>query len=63
MRHALEAAQAPAANKGKENVIFQVDDVSRLAFDDGPCDIVHVHQVIQHLPDPVRALKEMRRVS
>jgi SAM-dependent methyltransferase len=33
-----------------------------MAFDDGSWDIVHAHQVLQHLPDPVTALKEMRRV-
>jgi SAM-dependent methyltransferase len=36
--------------------------VYRLAFDDGTFDVVHAHQVLQHLSDPVAALAEMRRV-
>ena len=36
--------------------------VYELAFDDGAFDVVHAHQVLQHLGDPVRALEEMQRV-
>jgi len=36
--------------------------VYHLAFDDGAFDVVHAHQVLQHLSDPVGALAEMRRV-
>lgn len=61
-RPALEAAQQLAADEGKDKVTFQVGDVSKLPFDDGSFNIVHVHQVIQHVPDPVGALMEMRRV-
>jgi SAM-dependent methyltransferase len=55
---AVEAAQqtAPA------NVAFQVGDVHRLNFADASFDVVHAHQVLQHVADPVRALREMRRV-
>jgi ubiquinone/menaquinone biosynthesis C-methylase UbiE len=31
-------------------------------MDDQTFDVVHGHQVLQHLPDPVRALQEMKRV-
>jgi len=37
-------------------------DVYALGFPDASFDIVHAHQVLQHLTDPVRALREMRRV-
>ena len=37
-------------------------DVYDLAYDGGAFDVVHAHQVLQHLGDPVRALREMRRV-
>ena len=33
-----------------------------LGFTDEAFDVVHAHQVLQHLPDPVAALVEMRRV-
>ena len=34
----------------------------RLGFDDATFDVVHAHQVLQHLADPIAALAEMRRV-
>jgi len=61
-RTALEDAQKQAKDENKNNVSFQVGDISKLEFADGSFDIVHVHQVIQHVSDPVSALKEMRRV-
>jgi SAM-dependent methyltransferase len=37
--------------------------VHALPFEDGSFDVVHAHQVLQHIGDPVRALREMRRVA
>ena len=37
-------------------------DVYALPFADAAFDVVHAHQVLQHLSDPVRALREMHRV-
>ncbi len=42
---------------------FAVGDVRALAFPDASFDVVHAHQVLQHLRDPVEALTEMRRVT
>jgi SAM-dependent methyltransferase len=39
-----------------------VGDVHDLPFPDDAFDVVHAHQVLQHVTDPVRALAEMRRV-
>lgn len=39
-----------------------VGDVYTLPFPDASFDVVHAHQVLQHLSEPVRALTEMRRV-
>ncbi len=39
-----------------------VGDVHDLPFPDASFDVVHAHQVLQHVADPVRALREMRRV-
>ena len=44
------------------NLEFRVGNVYALDFDDGTFDIVHAHQVLQHLDDPVAALREMGRV-
>ena len=41
---------------------FVVGDALALPFEDDSFDIVHSHQTLQHLGDPVAALTEMRRV-
>jgi 2-polyprenyl-3-methyl-5-hydroxy-6-metoxy-1,4-benzoquinol methylase len=43
-------------------VTFEVGDVYALADPDDAFDVVHAHQVLQHLTDPVAALCEMARV-
>jgi SAM-dependent methyltransferase len=58
----IEVARATAAEAGGANVRFAVDDVYHLDFADGTFDIVHAHQMLQHLSDPVGALAEMGRV-
>ncbi|MGD0375046.1 MAG: methyltransferase domain-containing protein [Streptosporangiaceae bacterium] len=58
----LAGARAEAVRQGRRNVSFQAGDVYQLAFADGAFDVVHAHQVLQHLADPVAALAEMRRV-
>ena len=58
----LAEARAEAGRRGQANVRFETGDVYRLAFGDGTFDVVHAHQVLQHLSDPVAALAEMRRV-
>jgi len=44
------------------SVEFRTGDVYGLEFGDESFDVVHAHQVLQHLTDPVAALVEMRRV-
>lgn len=58
----LDEARSLAGAAGQENVRFEAGDVAALDFPDGSFDVVHVHQVLQHLPDAVGALEEMRRV-
>jgi 2-polyprenyl-3-methyl-5-hydroxy-6-metoxy-1,4-benzoquinol methylase len=58
----LEDARAHAAAAGVPNVTFALGDVYALEYPDGAFDIVHAHQVLQHLGDPVAALREMLRV-
>lgn len=45
-----------------DTVRFAVGDVYALDHPDDSFDVVHAHQVLQHLSDPVAALREMRRV-
>ena len=49
-------------NEAVPNLRFVVDDVYDLSFEDASFDVVHAHQVLQHLSSPVDALIEMRRV-
>ncbi|MGW3623467.1 class I SAM-dependent methyltransferase [Streptomyces sp. NPDC000880] len=58
----LRQARETAAVRGRDNVRFAVADVHALDFPDDSFDVVHAHQVLQHVGDPVRALREMRRV-
>ncbi|WP_055487240.1 methyltransferase domain-containing protein [Streptomyces sp. WMMB 322] len=58
----LERARGAAAGRGLDNVTFEEGDVHALEHPDGAFDVVHAHQVLQHVGDPVRALREMRRV-
>ena len=57
----LEEARAAAGRAGVA-VTFEVGDVYALAAADDSFDVVHAHQVLQHLTDPVAALREMLRV-
>ena len=58
----LDTARAVAAGRGLDTVDFTVGDVHALDFPDDSFDVVHAHQVLQHVADPVAALREMRRV-
>ncbi len=55
-------ARAVAEQAGVANVDVTVGDVYALEFDPGSFDVVHAHPVLQHLSDPVAALREMARV-
>jgi ubiquinone/menaquinone biosynthesis C-methylase UbiE len=44
------------------NVRFASGDTYALAFQDESFDVVHAHQVLQHLSEPTQALLEMGRV-
>ena len=58
----LDTARQEAQRRGQENVRFEPGNVYQLGYPDGTFDVVHAHQVLQHLSDPVAALAEMRRV-
>jgi ubiquinone/menaquinone biosynthesis C-methylase UbiE len=58
----LGLARTEAERRGTKNITFVVADVHALRFPDDSFDVVHAHQVLQHVADPVLALREMRRV-
>src|SRR5215217_9370990 len=59
---AVSATQTLAADHGLSNLSVSFGDVYDLDFPDASFDVVHAHQVLQHLSDPIAALREMRRV-
>lgn len=60
--HRFDGARRLAVEEGLTNLRFQRGDLYALPFPDGSFDAVFVHHVLQHLGDPLRALREVRRV-
>lgn len=67
---ALEVSEQAAAltraeldRQGLAEVTVLVGDAQALDLPGDAVDVVHAHQVLQHLPDPVAALAEFRRVT
>ena len=58
----IREARTTARQAGVANVEFGVGDVYALDHEAATFDVVHAHQVLQHLSDPVAALREMARV-
>jgi SAM-dependent methyltransferase len=59
----LTLTRATAAERGVTNIDFRVADIHGLPFEDASFDVTHAHQVLQHIADPVQALREMARVT
>lgn len=60
---AAEVIAKASADFAADNLEFVTGDAYALPFDGGTFDIVHAHQTLQHVADPVRMLREMRRVA
>ena len=62
---ATEVSEHAAAitRAGAPGVDVRVADIHALPFEDGEFDVVHAHQVLQHVADSVGALREMARVT
>jgi ubiquinone/menaquinone biosynthesis C-methylase UbiE len=56
------AQAARLGRAGNHNVTFATGDIYALDLDDASFDVVHAHQVLQHLQRPVDALRQLRRV-
>jgi ubiquinone/menaquinone biosynthesis C-methylase UbiE len=59
----VDQAAKEAESRDLANMTFGVADVHELQYEDDTFDVVHAHQVLQHVGDPVQALREMRRVA
>ena len=60
--HDRAALEGTARGSGTAGLRFEVANCYALPFPDASFDVVHAHQVLQHLERPVDALAEMRRV-
>ncbi|MFC0678364.1 methyltransferase domain-containing protein [Lysobacter korlensis] len=58
----VEQAAGLAKERGLTNVEFLVGNAYALDFPNETFDVVHAHQVLQHVARPVDVLREMRRV-
>jgi SAM-dependent methyltransferase len=58
----LDTARRLAAECGVANVRFERGDIYALPYPDNSFDAAFANHVIEHLSDPVRALKEIHRV-
>ena len=58
----IEQAQQGYPTLKYENLEFEQGDIYNLKFADDSFDVIHMHQVLQHLKNPVSALIELRRV-
>lgn len=57
----VERAKAAASASGADNVRFQAADAYSLPFDGNRFDRVFSHALMEHLAEPVRALRELYR--
>jgi ubiquinone/menaquinone biosynthesis C-methylase UbiE len=58
----VEGARALAAERGVANVRFEVGDLLALPFPDASFDAAFESAVLEHVPDPARAVAELRRM-
>src|SRR5207248_4467114 len=61
-RRQIEAATALAVERGIGNVRFELASIYELPFPDSSFDAAYAQSVLFHLREPLKALKELRRV-
>jgi 2-polyprenyl-3-methyl-5-hydroxy-6-metoxy-1,4-benzoquinol methylase len=59
----VEEARAHAEDRGVDNLDVVAGDFRDLDIRHGGFDVVHAHQVLQHLREPVGALRDMARLA
>ncbi|GAB3812613.1 hypothetical protein GCM10028820_05890 [Tessaracoccus terricola] len=61
-KEAAALTRRQAAQRGMTNIEVVITDATALQFEDDTFDAVHMHQVLQHLGEPVAAIGEAIRV-
>jgi ubiquinone/menaquinone biosynthesis C-methylase UbiE len=61
-KEVIDAAAGDPDHSSITNLVFTTGDTYALDYEDATFDVVHAHQVLQHLARPIDALAEMRRV-
>ena len=59
----LTVAKSNLKQSGKKNVTFVHGDATKMKFGDNSFDLVYCSQVLEHIPDCEKAIKEIARVS
>ncbi|WP_205683994.1 class I SAM-dependent methyltransferase [Cryobacterium aureum] len=59
----LDLTRVTANERGVTNIDFSPANIHALEFDNATFNVAHAHQVLQHVADPVQALREMARVT
>lgn len=59
----VNEARKLAANEGLRNVRYDLGDVNDLKYDDGAFDVSYCRLVLMHVNDPVKTVKELKRVT
>ncbi|MGQ9680890.1 MAG: methyltransferase domain-containing protein [Candidatus Bathyarchaeia archaeon] len=59
----ISEARKLAVNEGISNVKFDLGDVDDLKHDDGVFDVSYCRLVLMHIKDPVKTVKELKRVT
>jgi ubiquinone/menaquinone biosynthesis C-methylase UbiE len=58
----VEAARAWAAERGVHNVRFEIGNIYDIPYPDASFDAVFAFTVLEHIREPLRAMRELRRV-
>jgi ubiquinone/menaquinone biosynthesis C-methylase UbiE len=58
----LQVARSNAEKRGLGNVFFEQGNIYELRFDHASFDVVVAHTLLYHLSDPLRAMRELRRM-
>jgi len=61
-RSQVEAARAWAKEKDIHNVRFEIGNIYEIPYPDASFDAVFAFTVLEHVREPIRAMREMRRV-